>query len=302
MICAIDIGNTTIHLGIYYQDKLKTHFKILVKDIFKNGKFLRKVFGKIFRENAPEELQGEINYCKISSVNSKINKNVEKWLLSNLPNLKNKEIILEYSQIKGQFKFNYPEPETIGLDRLMNTKAALSLYKSNFIILDLGSASTFSIVNLDGEFIGGIIAPGPRMILKSLGEDAFLLPKDLSFPFDENLNDKISRNSGSDKIESKIQLPLIGKSTGQSMQSGIFYGYMGMLNEILKELDMNIKINCNKKPSIIITGGYGKEISSLLKKRGGLMHFYHPSLTLDGIKIFADKPLLDEDILSANED
>ncbi|MFT5633247.1 MAG: type III pantothenate kinase [Rubritalea sp.] len=152
---------------------------------------------------------------------------------------------------------NYPIPGQIGADRLANSIAANSLYGSPSIVIDFGTAVTFDIID-DEKYQGGVIAPGLGAMTDYLATKTALLPKiTLTEP------------------ESSI-----GKSTEKAMDIGAVYGYRGLVREIITELIKELE----SKPTVICTGGDGELITDGLPD---LIHHYHPSITLEGIRIAA---------------
>ncbi len=156
---------------------------------------------------------------------------------------------------------NYPKPEQIGADRLVNAIATNHLYTSDgspSIVIDFGTAVTFDIIS-DNSYLGGVIAPGLGAMTDYLANKTALLPK----------------------ITLTEPDSAIGKSTEAAMDIGAVYGYRGLVREIITELKKELPPN----PSIICTGGDGKLIASGLPE---LIHHYQPTLTLEGIRIAAE--------------
>lgn len=179
-----------------------------------------------------------------------------------------KAIILEESLSNKPFKklthnsalgigINYPTPSQIGADRLANSIAANALYGSPCIVIDFGTAVTFDIID-DENYQGGVIAPGLGAMTDYLANKTALLPK-------ITLNEPESA---------------IGKSTEKAMDIGAVYGYRGLVREIITELSKEL----SSPPTIICTGGDGELITIGLSD---LIHHYHPSITLEGIRIAA---------------
>lgn len=152
---------------------------------------------------------------------------------------------------------NYPDPSQIGADRLANSIAANTLFGSPSIVIDFGTAVTFDII-LQGKYQGGVIAPGLGAMTDYLAKKTALLPK-------------ISLTEPDSPI---------GKTTEKAMDIGAVYGYRGLVREIITELTKEIPT----PPTIICTGGDGELITNGLPD---LIHHYHPSITLEGIRTAA---------------
>lgn len=156
---------------------------------------------------------------------------------------------------------DYPKPEQIGADRLVNGIAANHLYTKNgspAIVIDFGTAVTFDVI-ANNSYQGGVIAPGLGAMTDYLANKTALLPK----------------------ITLTEPDSAIGKTTESAMDIGAVYGYRGLVREIITELQKELPAN----PSIICTGGDGELIADGLPE---LIHHYHRSLTLEGIRIAAE--------------
>lgn len=163
---------------------------------------------------------------------------------------------------------DFPDPSTIGADRLANAAAVVALFHEvPAIVVDFGTAVTFDIISASRAYIGGIIAPGLDVMTDYLHQRTALLPKiDLEEPEE-----------------------LIGKSTRSAMLSGAVHGYRGLIKEILARLTENLclplpsgKTSC--KPLIVSTGGYAQLISAKISSIDGVF----PDLTLDGMRVIAN--------------
>lgn len=152
---------------------------------------------------------------------------------------------------------DYPTPSQIGADRLANAIAANSLYGSPSIVIDFGTAVTFDIIS-ERKYLGGVIAPGLGAMTDYLANKTALLPK----------------------ITLTEPDSAIGKSTEKAMDIGAVYGYRGLVREIVTELSKEL----STAPTVICTGGDGELISNGLPE---LIHHYHPSITIEGIRLAA---------------
>ena len=151
----------------------------------------------------------------------------------------------------------YPEPQTIGADRLANAAAVAQLYGRPAIVVDFGTAVTFDVVSAAGNYVGGVIAPGLEAMTSFLYQRTALLPK---------LNLQEPRRA-------------IGKTTRAAMMSGAIYGYRGLVREILA------RVRAEGFPRgdvhVVATGGYAGLIARSLPE----IEAVHPGLTLEGLRI-----------------
>jgi len=145
-------------------------------------------------------------------------------------------------------------PAEVGADRLVNAFAAWKRYKQALIVVDFGTATTFDVVSKEGNYIGGVIAPGVNLSLDALHRAAAKLPT------------------------VAIQKPakIIGTNTIGAMQSGIYYGYVGLIEGIAG----GIKAEYGSKMLVIATGG----LASLYAKATPLIEHLEPDLTIFGLK------------------
>ena len=236
MMLAIDIGNTNIVWGIFENKKLISVYRINSnKNDLHNISFLSNY---------------NIKKIIISSVVPSLTNEIQKFCIKKI-NLN--PFIIKYNNVSN-LKMEIDNPSQLGTDRICNIIAAKSLYKLPSIIIDMGTATKYDIINPNGVFIGGVISPGIELSAMNLFEKAELLNK-TSFKFPNNV---------------------IGKNTKSNIQSGIMYGSIdsinGMVNRIIKETKW-------KDLSIIMTGGFSEVIKSKVSKS----FIFNPNLTLEGL-------------------
>ena len=205
MLLAIDIGNTSIHNGIFKQNRLKKTFRIptYAKDLRKQ--YLEKI----------KPYLKDIECVVMVSVAPKALKEVKHALKKIL----NKKILVVGKDIVSGVKNLYKSPAQVGSDRLVNARAAYELYGKGAIIVDFGTAITIDVINKNKEYIGGLITPGVEISLNVLSERASLLPKV-----------KIKKPKG-----------ILGKETKESMINGAVYGFSSLCDGIVKRLKVYSK-------------------------------------------------------------
>jgi len=171
-----------------------------------------------------------------------------------------KKILWVTPQIKLGVGIDYPNPKTIGADRLANAVAVAALYGSPAIVVDFGTAVTFDIVSADRKYIGGVIAPGLEAMTNFLYQRTALLPK----------------------LSLKEPQSAVGRSTMEAMRSGAVIGYRGLVREII----VRIKEErfAREKVHVIATGGYAE----LIARRLDAIDSVRPNLTLEGLRIVAN--------------
>jgi len=148
-------------------------------------------------------------------------------------------------------------PEEVGADRIANALAAVRMYHLPVVIVDFGTATTFDVISERGEYLGGVIAPGIRATSESLWQKAEkLFPVELIKP---------SR--------------VIGKNTAENLVSGLFYGFLGMVKEIIDRIEKEM----DQQVEVIATGGWAKLLADECEK----IKEVNPNLTLQGLNFFA---------------
>jgi len=152
-------------------------------------------------------------------------------------------------------------PDEVGADRLVNSLAAHKIYSGPIIVVDFGTATTFDIINKEGSYIGGIISPGVHLSMDALDKATARLPR-------------IAINKP-DKV--------IGSNTITAMQSGIFWGYIGLLEGIISR----IKIEAGSGMKVIATGG----LSKLFIEHTDAIDYIDEDLTLKGIALTLNNEL-----------
>ena len=220
-----DIGNSEVKICIF-SSKNKQVKKIVLKTSSINSRNLNKSISSIYNFNKNSKVL-------FSSVVPNVYKSVKFFFLKKF---KIKTIEVKELKLKKfiQIKVNKKQ---VGSDRLCNA-IALSNKKSNFIIIDFGTATTFDVV-IKNQYLGGIIAPGVSLSLNTLISNASLIP---------NLKLKEIRQ-------------VLGKNTVSAVRSGFYWGYLGLVENIINKIYKQTK----KKYKIVITGGFSSLFSKSLK-------------------------------------
>ena len=247
MLLAIDAGNTNIVFGIHDGEKWIQEWRyntVPVKNPIEYEMFLRLNF-----------LESNL---KMSEVTGVIISSVVPQLNSILANFWNAIIDVEHVFVGPKYYDQLPirtvSPHEIGTDLIANTMAAHTLYQADCIVVDFGTALTFTVVNADGEIQGVNIAPGLRTAIAALVGNTAQLP------------------------EVPLELPesAIGKNTIHAIQSGVLWGYVGMVEGMLERIQKEV----GKDFKVIATGG----LSSILHPLHEKFDEVNPKLTLEGLR------------------
>lgn len=255
MLLVIDVGNTNIVLGVFDGKELKYDWRIST-DKDKTSDEYGLLFEQIFKYNGID----------ISEVEDIIISSVVPNLMHSLPNMclryfKKNPIVIGPG-VKTGMNIKYDNPKEVGADRIVNAVAAYDKYGGPLIIVDSGTAITFCCVNKEGEYLGGAIAPGIR-----ISADALFL-----------------RTAKLPKVEIIKPEKVIGKNTVSSIQSGLVYGYIGMIDYIIEKMIGEMGVD-SEEIKIIATGGF----SNLVAKESKYIQKIDKLLTLEGLRIIYER-------------
>jgi len=181
------------------------------------------------------------------------------------------EPLIARSILDWGFEIKVDQPQEVGADRLLNAMAAHHHYRGPLIVIDFGTATTFDVVDIGGSYLGGVIAPGITLSVEALHRAAARLPR-----------------IGIGRPQSAI-----GRNTVSAMQSGIFWGYVGMIEGIVARIRGEADMNPMK---IIATGG----LAPLLAEGTTLIERIDPDLTLEGLRLLAERnpsPISHKDLM-----
>ena len=233
MLLTIDVGNTNIALGLMKNDEVIGTFRLITQITRTSDEFV--VFFNAFfdREGINKE---EVEDVIISSVVPKIMYTLNAAIYKCL----NKEPIIIGPGIKTGIEIHTENPKEVGADRIVDVTAAYYLHHRSCIIVDFGTATTFDYVSKEGVFSYTVIAPGLQIAANALTNNTAKLP------------------------EIEIQKPksILGRNTITGMQSGVVYGYIGLVEYIIKNMKKELK---DPECYVIATGGLGNVIAKETK-------------------------------------
>jgi type III pantothenate kinase len=238
----IDIGNTNIVLGIISKQKIKKTIRLNTK--------VKKLTIELDRYFSLQEIS-RYNLDSKACIVSSVCKTPEKEIRNFFKALDFKFLNINLKNVPKTIKFNYNYSQ-LGADRIANTFAAIKKYGKNSLVVDFGTATTFDVI-IDNVYQGGLISPGINISHDALVCNAFKL-------------NKISIN--------KINR-IVGNNTKSSMQSGFYWGYISLINGVIKRIIVEKKFN----PKIIITGGLAKTFETKINYQT----YHEPNLTLEGL-------------------
>jgi len=252
MFLGIDIGNTTTMIGLYADDSVmpeKTHrFRTDKKGDIKD---LINCIGMSLRNMGDyKALTAEITGIAFSSVVPEVNVLYHK-MGKKLFNVEPFEIC---HNSKFPIGINYRDKKKLGIDRIVNTVAAHYEYGDGSVVIDIGTAATFDVLNHDGLFDGGLISPGIGTTIKALAESASNLPE---------------------IVFGKPDM-LVALDTENAIKSGFYYGWISLIEGIVKRIEQSY----NRDYKVVLTGGFAEKIYTGIDREIIL----DPLLTMKGIK------------------
>lgn len=246
MLFVIDVGNTNIVLGVYDGEAFKHHWRI---ETYRNrtgdeyGMVIKSLFDYVGLSFS--DIKGII----ISSVVPPIMASLERMC----QNYFHVKPLIVGPGTKTGLNIKSDNPREVGADRIVNAVAAIDEYGSPLIIVDFGTATTYCYINENKQYIGGAIAPGIGISTEALYTKASKLPR----------------------IEIARPESVIGKNTVAAMQSGVLFGYVGQVQEVVKRMKAESKTN----PTVIATGG----LAQLIADESTCIDIVDPYLTLKGL-------------------
>ena len=253
MLLVIDVGNTNTVIGLLEGAKIINQWRIKT-DRHKTEDEFGMMIDHLFRYHGLSfDLVEDVI---ISSVVPPIMYALEKMVATHF---KKEAIVVGEYPIDSYLKMAYPNPKEIGADRIVNAVGAIEAYGAPLIIIDFGTATTFCYIDETASYVGGAILPGIRLSLEALYEKAAKLPK----------------------VEINHPKHTIGQSTVEAMQSGLYFGYVGQVDAMVKRF----KQEGSSEATVIATGG----LSHLIAGESETIDVVDPMLTLKGLRSIYDK-------------
>jgi type III pantothenate kinase len=248
MLFVIDIGNTNIVLGVFDNETIRAQWRAVTekrKTADEYGIEIRDFFH--YDDIHLEQIEGSIISCVVPTLQASFEQVCMK-LFGRRP-------IVVGPGIKTGMPILYDNPKEVGADRIVNSVAAYHRFHDALISIDFGTATTFDVVSQKGEYLGGVICPGIGISLEALFFFASKLPR----------------------IEVGKPRSVIGKNTVESMQSGILYGYTGLVDGIIQRIWKEY----GRKMKTIGTGG----LCEMIAAESETIEEVDQSLTLQGLRL-----------------
>ncbi|HEV8453831.1 MAG TPA: type III pantothenate kinase [Gemmatimonadales bacterium] len=252
MLLALDIGNTEITVGIFLGDDLEAHWRLTTNPDRTPDEWGSAIGGFLLQAgHSPNEVRA---VC-LASVAPTVTQSVVEGIAA----ITGCTGLLVDARSPLPVKLDVDEPLTVGADRIVNVLAAVELFKSDSIVVDFGTATTFDCVTGDSRFLGGVIMPGLRTSADQLTRRAAKLPA----------------------TELRAPSRVIGRRTEECIQAGVLFGTADAVDGIVRRI--TAEWPGGKKPRVVATGGLAPIVAPLTTT----IELTDPDLTLRGLRIAA---------------
>jgi type III pantothenate kinase len=243
MLLAIDVGNTQTVFGLYDADRLVEQWRLNTEPL-RTGDELGALIGGLV------DLEAVDGICLSSTVPALVREYelfAERW--ADAP------ILVVGPGVKTGIPIRYDDPHEVGPDRIANAVAAKERYGAPSIVVDFGTSTNFDVLSPEGEYAGGVLAPGIEVSMDAL----------------------FARAARLRKVDFVEPPSVIGKTTAQSLQSGLVYGFAGQVDRIVEQ----IRAELGETAKVIATGG----LADLIAPHSKTIEKVDPDLTLEGLRL-----------------
>jgi type III pantothenate kinase len=244
----IDIGNTNVVMGLYEGEELVTHWRIATDHQKMADEYAMLILDLFERSGqSPSTVEGVIVASVVPPLTGIFEKLSGRYF--------NRTPLVVGSGVRTGVRILYDNPNEVGADRIVNAVAAYQRYGGPACVVDFGTATTFDAISVEGDYLGGAIAPGIGIAAEALFQRTAKLPRiDLIRP-----------------------PAVIGKNTVQSMQSGLLFGYVGLVEGVVARFRNEL----GERMKVIGTGG----LASLIAAETTIIDAVDPWLTLEGLRL-----------------
>jgi len=247
LLLALDVGNTNTVVGLFEGDKLRTHWRLTThaeRTADEVGMWLHQLLR--WEHVDPEDLVDVAVSSVVPPMDPRLKEGVLRYL--------DKDAFFVEPGIRSDMPLKVDAPHELGADRLCDAVAAFAEHGGPCLVLDFGTAVTWEVVSAEGEYLGGAIAPGPGVTAEALSLKTAKLPSVAMAPPPR----------------------VIGKGTVDSIQSGLFYGYLGLIEGVTRRI-----LDELGEATVVATGGLAQAFAS----HTDLIQHVEPDLTLHGLRL-----------------
>lgn len=248
MLLTVDVGNTNISYGVFDGDKLVLHLRTESNRARTSDEYavlLRQMMQ--LRGVAPDDVTGAIVASVVPPLNDVIVDFIEVAFAC--------EPLVVGPGTKTGMKILYDSPHDVGADRVVNAVAAYAWAQAGVIVVDFGTATTFDCINPKGDYLGGVITPGIEISAEAL----------------------FSRASRLSRVEIVRPDRVVGRNTPGAMQSGLVYGYAGLVDGLCQRIRDELDFPCR----VLATGG----LANLIAPETSAIETTDDHLTLEGLRL-----------------
>ena len=251
LLLALDVGNTNTVVGLFSADELRGHWRLTTHSDRTADEIAMWLRQHLQRECVePDELSAVAVSSVVPPMDRRIREGVRRYL--------EQDPFFVEPGIKTGMPLRVEAPQELGADRLCDAVAAFAEHGGPCVVIDFGTAVTWEVVSAKGEYLGGVIAPGPGITAEALGGKTAKLPQVAMAPPPR----------------------VIGKGTIDSIQSGLFYGYLGLIDGITRRV-----IDELGSAKVIATGGF----APVFAEHAPVIDLVESDLTLHGLRLLWEK-------------
>jgi type III pantothenate kinase len=248
MLLTIDIGNTNITLGLYQGKELGPRWRLATAYDHMPDEYGLQLVGLLEHANhTPEDVDAICLASVVPPITGKIIEACRRYL--------NKDPLVVDAGVKTGVRVRYEDPRAVGADRIVDAVAVVHLYGTPACVVDFGTATTFDAISKNGDYLGGAIAPGIGIAAEALFQRTAKLPR----------------------VDLQKPPSVIGRNTVHSMQSGLLYGYVGLVEGMVARF----RAELGAEMKVIATGG----LADIVAHETAVIQIVAPWLTLDGLQM-----------------
>ncbi len=251
MLLAFDIGNTNVKAGVFEGDELRANFNLATHVNQMADEYAVFVLNLLRQRGIePADITEGAISCVVPPLMTTFTDMYKRYF--------DVKPLVVSPGIKTGIRIRYDNPRELGGDRISNAAGALSLYPPPIIVVSMGTATAFDTISKEGDYLGGAVAPGLAIAAEALYTRTAALPR----------------------VELVRPKTAIGSNTPAAMQSGIIFGYAGLIDGIVERIQKEL----GKKAMVVATGGYAE----IIAKETKFINEVNPNLTLTGIRVIHD--------------
>jgi len=257
LLLVLDVGNTNTVVGLFSGEALETHWRLTTqgeRTADEIGMWLRQLLQ--YEGIGPESLIGVAVSSVVPPMDPRISEGIQRFLHA--------QPFFVVPGIRTGMPLRVDAPQELGADRLCDAVAAYATYGGPCVVIDFGTAVTWEVVSAEGEYLGGVIAPGPGVTANALASKTAKLPQ----------------------VAMEPPPRVIGKATVDSIQSGLFYGYLGLVDGVTRRVLSELG-----DATVIASGGFAHAFAA----HSEVIEHVEPNLTLEGLRLLWNKNRPTED-------